>query len=61
MNFVKYIPYFYIVFALFFLYDVYLRYTNNENYIISLVFVAVAIFMFFFRRRFNDKLKNRQK
>lgn len=61
MNFVKYIPYFYIVFALFFLYDVYLRYTNNENYIISLVFAAVAIFMFFFRRHFNDKLKNRQK
>lgn len=60
MNFVKFIPYFYIVFALFFIYDAVTKYLNNENYIVSILFAAVAIFMFFFRRRFNNKFKNRQ-
>lgn len=61
MKLVKFIPYLYIVFALFFFYDALVNYLNGTSYIISLLFGAVATFMFFFRRHFNNKFKNGQK
>ncbi len=59
MTLLKISQYIYIVFALFFLYDAYMKYTTGENYNLSLIIAAVAIGMFFFRRHFYKKYQNR--
>lgn len=46
----KYTPYLYLVAALFFLYDAIMRINTGETPYVSFAFVAVAVFMFFFRR-----------
>ncbi|KIX20993.1 hypothetical protein SY27_09440 [Flavobacterium sp. 316] len=60
MNYLKFIQYFYLAFGVFFLYDAFTKYQNNENYIMSIAIAVVAIGMFFFRRHFYNKHKNRQ-
>ncbi|SEH70187.1 hypothetical protein SAMN02927937_00946 [Paenimyroides aquimaris] len=51
MKIYKIIAYFYLVFGLFFIYQAYAAYTNNEDYLINLLLAAAAIFMFIFRLR----------
>lgn len=53
-------PYVYLILSALFIYDAFDKYTNNENYIISVAFAAVGIFMFFFRLRFLKKIKKQQ-
>jgi positive regulator of sigma E activity len=51
----KIIPYLFLIFAALFLADAIGRLRNGEDAIISFAFVGVAIFMFFFRRRYYKK------
>lgn len=51
MKVYKIIAYFYLVFGLFFIYQTYAAYTNDEDYLINLLLAAAAIFMFIFRLR----------
>ena len=61
MKIYKIIAYIYLVFALFFIYDAYVTYTNNENYWLKLALAGMAIFMFIFRMRNINKLpQNKQ-
>jgi hypothetical protein len=55
MSFLKLFHYVYIIFAVFFVYDAFVKYQNNESVTMSLLLAAGALFMFFFRRRFNKK------
>ncbi|CAM4050960.1 MULTISPECIES: hypothetical protein [Flavobacterium] len=61
MNYLKFIQYFYLLFGVFFFYEAFRRYQNNESYLMSIVIAVVAIGMFFFRRHFYNKQKNGQK
>ena len=60
MKYSKFFQYAYIVFAILFIYDAISRYTSNgEVYYPSILLGALAIFMFFFRKKFNKKFENR--
>jgi hypothetical protein len=61
MKIYKYFYYVYLIMAIFFLYDAYVRITENQNSILSFLFAALAIFMFFFRRHFSNKIQNNSK
>lgn len=61
MKVYKIIAYIYLAFALFFLYDAYVAFSNNEDYLIRLVLAAVALFMFIFRLRSLKKLSQNNK
>lgn len=58
MKIYKITAYLYLAFAILFIYDAYTRYSNGEQYWISLLFVAVAIFMFIFRLKNFKKMQN---
>jgi hypothetical protein len=47
--------------AILFVYDGIVRVQNKENAILSFLFAAGAVFMFFFRRHFSEKIKNNTK
>ncbi|HLW41956.1 MAG TPA: hypothetical protein VKY82_06265 [Flavobacterium sp.] len=51
MKVYKIIAYVYLLFGVFFLYDAYNAYSNNEVYWLKLVLAGMAIFMFVFRLR----------
>ncbi|HLV52313.1 MAG TPA: hypothetical protein VKY44_10225 [Flavobacterium sp.] len=51
MKVYKIIAYVYLLFGVFFLYDAYNAYSNNETYWLKLALAAMAIFMFIFRLR----------
>ncbi|WP_026712770.1 hypothetical protein [Flavobacterium daejeonense] len=60
MSYLKYTPYFYLVFAAFFVYDAYEKWNEpNETPYLSLFIAALGVFMFFFRRNFAKKMQNR--
>ena len=62
MIYTKYIQYVYLAFAVFFIYEAVMQFINDDNkYVLSLLFAALAIFLFFFKRRFYNKYKNGQK
>lgn len=58
MKIYKIIAYLYLAFAIIFSYDVYQKIATGESFWISLLFVALALFMFFFRlknaKKFNS-------
>jgi uncharacterized membrane protein len=60
MNYLKYTQYFYLIFAGFFAYDAFTKFSNNEPFYLQLLFVALAVFMFFFRRKFAKKFEDRE-
>jgi uncharacterized membrane protein len=62
MKFLKFFQYAYIAFAILFLYEAIINWNvdRNKSYI-SLLFVALAVFMFFFRKRFRKKIEDRKK
>ncbi len=62
MKFFKYFEYAYLVIAAFFLFET-VRIWNTERgrAYLFLIFVVVAIFMFFFKRRFRRKIEERNK
>jgi uncharacterized membrane protein len=56
------LQYAYLIFAVLFLYDAINKWNNgsNDSYL-SLFFVALAIFMFFFRKKFRKRFEDRGK
>lgn len=60
MKYLQFTQYIYLIFAAFFVYDG-IRKMNGaeESYLLSFGIAAVCIFMFFFRRSFFNKAKNR--
>ncbi len=61
MKVYRFTVYLYLIFGLFFVYDTISKYINgDENYILSLVFAVLAIFMFYFRLRSIKKIEERQ-
>lgn len=56
MKLLKFLQYAYLIFAALFLYDA----IANKSYI-SLLFAALAIFMFFFRKKFRKRFEDRGK
>ncbi|MEZ0181120.1 MULTISPECIES: hypothetical protein [Flavobacterium] len=62
MGYLKYTQYVYILFAVFFIYDGVTKLNEgNESYPMSLIIAGMAVFMFFFRRRFVKKFDDRNK
>jgi len=61
MNFLKYTSYLYLVFGIYFLYDGCTKWNTNESPILYFIFGGLAIFMFFFRRKFAKKFEDRNK
>ncbi|WP_372474616.1 hypothetical protein AB4865_04940 [Capnocytophaga sp. ARDL2] len=55
MKIYKITAYIYLLFAGVFVYDIYDRIQHGENYTVSVLFLAIAIFMFFFRMRTAKK------
>ena len=56
----KFFQYAYLFFAALFLYDAISHWSSDSSRsYMSLGFVALAIFMFFFRKRFNKKFEDR--
>ncbi|MDG5490190.1 hypothetical protein [Psychroserpens sp. SPM9] len=60
MKLLQFFQYVYLFFAVIFIYDGISNLGQDGNRaIISFVFAALAIFMFFFRRKFRNKFGNR--
>lgn len=62
MKLFKFFQYAYLFFAVIFIYDAISKYmeTGQVEYT-SLLLAAAAIFMFFFRKRFNKKFENKDR
>ena len=62
MKIFKFFQYAYLFFAVIFIYDAVSKYmeTGQVEYT-SLLLAAAAIFMFFFRKRFNKKFENKDR
>jgi len=56
MKLLQFLQYAYLIFAALFLYDA----ITNKSYL-SLLFAALAIFMFFFRKKFRKRFEDRGK
>ncbi len=62
MQYLKYTPYLYLILGAVFIYDGITKWNDAAaTPKISLFIGALAIFMFFFRRRFAKKLEDRNK
>jgi uncharacterized membrane protein len=62
MKFLSVFKYFYIIFAIFFAYDVATKWNNDRNgAYLSLFFVVFAVFIFFFRSKYQKRFKDRGK
>ncbi|WP_343696518.1 hypothetical protein [Flavobacterium sp.] len=62
MGYLKYTQYVYVLFAVYFIYDGAVKLNeNNDAYPLSFVIAGMAIFMFFFRRKFVKKFDDRNK
>ncbi|ESU21657.1 hypothetical protein FCR2A7T_01110 [Flavobacterium cauense R2A-7] len=57
MKILRYVHYLYLVMAILFLYEGIVKMQQDENPIVVFLFAAVAIFMFFFRRHFSNKIQ----
>jgi len=62
MKLLKYLQYAYLVFAVVFLYDAIANWSvdRNRSYM-SLFFVVLAIFMYFFRKKYSTRFMDRDK
>lgn len=60
MQFYKFTVYFYLIFALLFIYNAYEAYTTGGDYWFHLVIAAFALFMFVFRLRFFKRMEERR-
>ena len=57
MKFLRYVHYLYLVMAILFIVEGIAKIQKNENALVVFLFAAVAIFMFFFRRHFSNKIQ----
>jgi uncharacterized membrane protein len=60
MKLLQFLQYAYLVFAVLFLYDAIANWNVKSPYI-SLLFAALAVFMFFFRKKFRKRFQDRGK
>ena len=58
MNYLKYTQYVYLVFGIYFIYDGIMKWGDQDKPWLSFIIAALAIFMFFFRRRFAKKFED---
>tara|TARA_R110000868_G_scaffold720_3_gene5231 strand:- start:13262 stop:13450 length:189 start_codon:yes stop_codon:yes gene_type:complete len=58
MKVAKFFQFAYLVFAALFVYDAFVNWGENRAYM-SLLLAATAVFMFFFRQRFNKRYKDK--
>jgi len=57
----KFFQYAYLIFAILFVYDAIQKwYSEGVIAYMSILLAATAIFMFFFRRKFNKKFENKE-
>jgi uncharacterized membrane protein len=62
MKLLQFLQYAYLIFALLFIYDAISKWNTDRNgAYVSLFFVAIAIFMFFFRKKFRKRFQDRGK
>lgn len=62
MGYLKYTQYIYIAFGVYFVYDGFTKLNqDNDTAALSFIIAGMAIFMFFFRRRFLKKFDNKDK
>ncbi len=62
MNYLKYTQYVYLVFGAYFIYDGITKLNDpSGTYWLSFMIAGLAIFMFFFRRKFAKKFEDRNK
>lgn len=63
MTYLKFIQYICLIFAGFFFYDAFKKYSEGRPFndvLLSIIIAIVAIGMFFFRRHFQNKFQNRK-
>lgn len=58
MNYLKYTQYIYLVFAVLFVYVGFTKIGTPESPWLSFMIAGVAVFMFFFRRKFAKKFED---
>ena len=58
MNYLKYTQYIYLVFGILFIYVGFTKIGTSESPWLNFIIAAVAIFMFFFRRKVAKKFDN---
>jgi hypothetical protein len=62
MKLLSFLQYFYLGFAILFLFDMYNKWGSDINSAyISLFFAFLAVFMFFFRKKFRKRFQDRGK
>jgi ABC-type transport system involved in cytochrome bd biosynthesis fused ATPase/permease subunit len=61
MKLLQYTQYLYLVFFAVFLYEAFSKYQAGESPWMILFLAAMSLFMFFFRRRFAQKMQQRNK
>jgi hypothetical protein len=61
MNYLKFTQYVYLAFGLYFIYDGISKWNQPEKPWLSFIIAGLAIFMFFFRRRFARKFEDQNK
>jgi hypothetical protein len=62
MNIIKYTPYVYLIFGIYFLYEGFTKWNSaTETPWLSFIIAGLAVFMFFFRRKFAKKFDDRNK
>ncbi|MDR7208303.1 hypothetical protein [Flavobacterium piscis] len=62
MGYLKYTQYVYLVFAVYFIYDGIIKLNaDNDAFWLSFAIAVMAIFMFFFRRKFARKFDDNKK
>ncbi len=62
MKLLKIFQYAYLVFAMLFIYDAIVNWSiSHTRTYLSLAFAALAIFMYFFRKRFRRKFEDQNK
>ena len=62
MNLIKYTPFVYLIFGIYFIYDGFNKWNSGtETPWLSFIIAGLAIFMFFFRRKFAKKFADRNK
>lgn len=62
MGYLKYTQYIYLAVGVFFFYDAFTKYNQgDESFWLFLGVAVMAIFMFFFRRRFIKKYDNNKR
>ena len=60
MNYLNITKYIYLVVGLFMIYDAISKWNKGEDYVLSVVLAALAIFMYFFRRNFGKRFEDRK-